>query len=407
MNMIPIRMIKVALVWVMLVMTLSGCGDRVEPGKLLVVTAIGVAKGEKARYHFYFEGINPSEFTETKRQNISNSFLFDNEADALSGAISSISQEVPLKPEFSHMQLIAIDNELLKEGDFEYLDFADRFDQIRNNTTLIGIKDKDMRHIFSTTSPSLTIPSFGILMQLRELHEQIGGNYPTSLLQFMTNLTEYGRNPILPIAQIKNPNPKAESMDYAKQLNKQTEMDLHAIGVFREEKLVGELRDKDARDVIVLQNQAKNSIYNYTCSPNKFISIALQYIAVKKKVMYQQDKPLLKVYMHATGTINSIQCAEYFTGKSDDYTKINNELKKSIEKELTATIRKVQLKYKSDIFGFGEKLRISNYKKFKQVRDHWNEEFTRGDVVVEVRINVQRSGIRGEPFINHIKNKKY
>lgn len=67
----------------------------------------------------------------------------------------------------------------------------------------------------------------------------------------------------------------------------------------------------------------------------------------------------------------------------------------------------MQTKYKSDIFGFGEKLRISDYKKFKEVKDRWNEEFARADVEVEVRVNVQRSGMRGEPFTNRIKNKKY
>ncbi|SFD81062.1 germination protein, Ger(x)C family [Paenibacillus catalpae] len=405
--MIKLRMLLAGLVCTVLMMTLGGCADRIEPGNLLVITAVGIAKGEKFRYHFYFEGINPSEFTETKRQNISNSFLFDNEADALSGAISAISQEIPLKPEFSHMQLIAIDDELLREGDYDYLDFADRFDQIRNNLTLIAVKDKAMKPIFSTTSPSLTIPSFRILMQLNELHEKVGGNYPTSLLQFINNLTQSGRNPILPVAQITNPSDKAESMDYAKQLDKQTKMDLHAIAVFREDKMVGELKDREARNVIVLQNQAKNTIYNYSCDAQKTISSALQYIAVNKKVMYRQNKPVLKVYMHATGTINSIQCANYFTGKSVEYTKINKELDRTIEKELTATIINMQTKYKSDIFGFGEKLRISDYKKFKEVKDRWNEEFARADVEVEVRVNVQRSGIRGEPFTNRIKNKKY
>ncbi|WP_127492225.1 Ger(x)C family spore germination protein [Paenibacillus glycanilyticus] len=405
--MYPFKKMMAGLLSLTLVALLGGCGDRVEPGHLLVVTAVGVTKGDKGKYHFYFEGINPSEFTETKRQSISNSFLFDNEADALSGAISAISQEIPLKPEFSHMQLMAVDRELLQNGDYGYLDFMDRFDQIRNNLTLVAVNGKDLRHVFSTTSPGLTIPSFGILMQLNELHEKVGGNYPTTLLRFMKSLTETGSNPVLPLVQIKNPSEKAETMDYAKELNKQTSMDLHSIAVFREEKMVGELKDLEARNVIVLQNQAKNTIYNYSCSPNKYISIALQYIAVKKKVVYQTDKPILKVYMHATGTINSIQCANYFTGKSKDYIRINKELDKTIEKELASTIDKVQKKYKSDIFGFGEKLRMSDYKKFKEVKDRWDDEFAGAAVEVVVHVNVQRSGIRGEPFMNRIKNKKY
>ncbi|GLX70478.1 Ger(x)C family spore germination protein [Paenibacillus glycanilyticus] len=395
------------MVCMLVIMLLSGCADRVEPGELLVVTAVGVTKGEKGRYHFYFEGINPSEFTETKRQNISNSFVFDNEADALSGAIAIISQEIPLKPEFSHMQLIAIDKQLLEKGDYDYLDFADRFDQIRNTLTLVAVNGDELGHIFATTTPSLTIPSFGILRQLNELHNSVGGNYPTSLLQFMKNLTESGHNPTLPYVQIQNPDKKAESIDYAKQLNKQTKINLKSIAVFKEEKLVGELKNLQARDAVVLQGLGRNTLYNYNCGPNKFVSIALQFASVNKKVTYKQDKPVLKVYMHAAGTINSIQCANYFNGKSEDYNRINKEIDKSIKQDLMETLTTVQQKYKSDIFGFGEALRISNYKKFKQVKDRWDEEFSRAEVEVEVKINVQRSGIRGEPFTNRIKNKKY
>ena len=81
--------------------------------------------------------------------------------------------------------------------------------------------------------------------------------------------------------------------------------------------------------------------------------------------------------------------------------KIIFEIEKLVEKEakrqVLASVKAVK-KQKSDIFGFGERVRLANPKLWKRLEKNWDEEFATLPVKVNVDFYIRREGIRTTPF---------
>jgi spore germination protein KC len=62
--------------------------------------------------------------------------------------------------------------------------------------------------------------------------------------------------------------------------------------------------------------------------------------------------------------------------KEKNLKKIESIINKTFKKEIDKTIKKVQKEYKSDIFGFGERLYKDNNSYWKKVDKNWNDTFS-------------------------------
>ena len=66
---------------------------------------------------------------------------------------------------------------------------------------------------------------------------------------------------------------------------------------------------------------------------------------------------------------------------------MQSELEKVIKNEINEA-NKLGKKYKTDVFSFGDHIRISHPKNWKKVQDHWNDDIL---PTAEIKINVDAS----------------
>ncbi|MNP62048.1 hypothetical protein D3C76_1572910 [compost metagenome] len=76
-------------------------------------------------------------------------------------------------------------------------------------------------------------------------------------------------------------------------------------------------------------------------------------------------------------------------------------LEKQVEASVSRTIAKVQDKFGSDVFEFGEVIHRKYPSRWKSLKDDWNREFRKAEVTVTANLTVRRIGVTGPPL--HLK----
>lgn len=117
---------------------------------------------------------------------------------------------------------------------------------------------------------------------------------------------------------------------------------------------------------------------------------------------YKDNQPHIKVNIDFESRLDAYQCGMELS-KIKTYQQLEKKLNQAVEKEVKATIHKVQKEYQSDIFGFGEDMQRQDYHRFKKVKDRWNEEFARAEIEVGVTARIRRSGLITKSFLNEMK----
>jgi len=76
---------------------------------------------------------------------------------------------------------------------------------------------------------------------------------------------------------------------------------------------------------------------------------------------------------------------------------VEKEVEEQFERSVLHLIKKLQKKYKTDIFGFGDTIYRRYPSQWKQIKNQWKQEFTKVDVSVDVNIAIRLIGLTGAP----------
>ncbi|NMA82685.1 MAG: Ger(x)C family spore germination protein [Epulopiscium sp.] len=72
---------------------------------------------------------------------------------------------------------------------------------------------------------------------------------------------------------------------------------------------------------------------------------------------------------------------------------VEKELEKKIENDLVDIIKKIQREYKTDIFGFDDKLKLKYPGVWKEIKDDYKEIFSQAQIKVKVDLSIRRIGM--------------
>ncbi|MFC4775676.1 Ger(x)C family spore germination protein [Paenibacillus sp. GCM10023252] len=384
----------VAALLAILLLLISGCWDYREIGDMQMVSGMGIEPGDKTKYRLYIELVRTSEFVSDKRLGSSRSYVMEQEVNTIADGVTILNQKLNKHIEFSHMQLLVMDQALLSSGDLSYLDFIERYREVRNNILLVGASTGKVKSVMTTLSPDLSVSTYKIREQLQQYYRDYGGTYPIKLLHFTRELSESGKNPVIPMVTVASQSPKGSTLDAAKELELKDIVELRGVGVFRAGKLVGVLNNKQYRDSMLINNKLVESALEMPCSDKSFVSLYLQHQSSKLHARLENRVVRLQADVDLIARLDESQCRGYYDGSSKDYDKIESQAEELLKSKIENIIRLLQKQYRSDIFGFGYALRESDFKAYKEVEDEWHDRFAQAEVEVTVHVGLRRSGIR-------------
>lgn len=392
------RIIMMFLTFIIMTPIVSACWDRNELNEVSLITGIGIDKGELKKYKLTAESIIETELNPKTGGKASPSIVFSVEGDMIAELVDKLNIGYTRRSIYSHVQVIVISEEVAEEGLLEFIDFMDRDRELRNEYNIVIAKGVSASDILKVSYPLQKSSSFKLNTQLDTMYEAYGGTPNSKIRDFITAIMSKGREPAMTTVSIQGDPEKGKKKSNIESIEPDAMVLLSGTAVFKKMKLKGYLDVNESRDYLWTQNKIKSTSITAPCGEeDKFITVRVINSHTKVKARYKDDKPLIKIFVTLEAKIEGIQCSDDLK-KLETYEKYQNLIKKQVENGIQGTIKNVQKKYKSDIFGFGEVMNRQDYKNFKKIKETWNEEFVKADIEVNVNIKIRSLGLETNTF---------
>ncbi len=374
-----IRIVSIFLVLSMGLMILAGCWRYTEVEEKLEVAGRAIDYDEQNKsYVSTFEVVNPQGFKKGAAKKI-----FTSRGKTLLDGIRNTMMESGNRLYTGHSQVFIVSKEIAQRGIIPVLDIIYRDAVSRTEMWLCISGGETAGEILKAGGDKIhTLNSFNI-DELMSLKGRISQYRSVEIWRFLKDLNAEGISPTLPIIST------VVSGD-------NTIIDAYGVAVFNKDKMVGTLDKEESGHLLWVINELKGGrIIIKPEIQGEAIEIVLEIIGNKTKLepIYKDGKLVMKVNIKETsvniagvnGTTNVLneKGLDIITQEGEDY----------IKKSIAETIKKVQKKYKSDIFGFGRAIRNEYPNEWRRIRKDWNEGFAQLPIEVDVRLNVIGSSL--------------
>jgi spore germination protein KC len=382
----------------------SGCWDRIELNDLSIVTGIAVDKGEEFKYKMTVEALNATENSKMQAQGFAPSITYSQEGNSLAELANRMNVGMSRKLIYSHTRVFVIEKEIAKEGLLGFIDYLERSGEFRNDFNLIVFEGEEAAQALKVTYPLQKVSSLKVNKQIDMFYKDWGGDPNVRLTDFISSLISPGKEPALATIRVKG-NPEAgETIKNIQRVDPKALIEITGLAVFKGDKLVGTLPIKDTRNYLWIKGLDSTSLTIPCEEEGKFVDIRIRRSRTEIDSKIENGVPHFNVHIHGEAKIEGSQCTADLE-KIKTYRQYEKRTEELIKAEVSETIKIVQEKYESDIFGFGEVLERQHYEEFKKRKKEWNRYFSEAIIDVEAIIHLRRSGVRNKSFQTEIESQ--
>jgi spore germination protein KC len=391
------------LLFILLIICLSGCWDSAELQDLSIVSGIGIDKGEdnvENRYRATVQIIDPTQIAggqQGGKVQSSPVTTMSATGSTLKEALRKISHKAPSELFFPHVQVMLIGEELAKEGILDLFDAFERDPHFRVLFPILIVRDHTAEDALKVTTSLKTIPSSKIVESL-ESSKEIWGEYPVSRADQVIAKLKEGNLGIAGI-QINGDVEKGNKTTNMQQISQDTKIELKGLALMKDGKIKKWLENNRARGVMWITNELKRTVMSLDC-PKKKDAIAIEIARANSdiKIEINNDKPVINLTINTEGSISETQCSLELN-KNKTINELNKQLSIEIKEEVMSTLKSAQ-EEKSDIIGFGDYINIEDKQYWKKIEKKWEEEiFPETEINVHVHAAIRRTGMRVKSYI--------
>ena len=397
------KKIKIILGIFILCLFTSGCWNYRELNELAITTGISIdVKDDK--YIISYMIANSKKSQDSSGKSEANTVVLSGEGKSVSEAYMDLNTKNPKTPYISHLEVIIISEDAAKEGIIKILDFLMRNPESRKEFLVVLSKDTTASSILETLSPLEAFPSQNVAQNIITNKD----NQSTIMLEdysdFVSIVLKQGINPVLSAVEIEGEKEESKKQESLESSTPSANIKLNTLGIFKDDKLVGWADEKETVGINIINNEAGSVLLSAKCD-NEYMASTLTNIGTESKITWEGENPKIKLNVKATGALVEINCKRNLEEKNTI-----EELKKDFENSLTEllynSIELAQKKYKSDIFGFGNKVYKQDFKKWNEIKNNWdNEIFPNIKFELEVDIALSSKG-SFEQTILEVKNEE-
>jgi len=385
--------IGLALILILCSLLLTGCWGKREVEELAPLIAIGFDLGQKpGTYLITKQFVSPKKGESTNVTDVDRTFSV--EVSSPREAYEKISKILNLIPFRGSLKVIVIGEDVAKAGFLDLLDLEQRFGEFRRMTYLVLTKGK-AQSILTMKMRAGTLPGMYIKDNL-----ETGGTVSTFPLVHLGHyLTVLGRKntaPIIPL--VMSVKPGDEGIEYkAGGKDGGEELQLEGAGVFRGDRLVDFLTDKETKGYMWLDNDIKQrSISTVDIEESKvnFVGQVLR-SRTKYKVPDQDGTIGIQYQIEASVAVDEVtgQKEQLSVTEWADLMKgAEKSFAKAIQKECELSIKK-ERELSLDFLGIGRHIEQKNPAYWKTVKDQWEQKIADFPVSLNVQVKIDTSGM--------------
>lgn len=391
--------------------SVGGCWDRKELESMGLVQTLGLDLSENNEVMVTCMIAIPSKLGATAEGGGSGEgpgvLLISMNAPSIYEAFNLMNTTVNREVTLLQNQALIIGEDIAKSGIKPWIDNLLRFRDMRRTLLIFVCKGKaaDIMKIQPKLDPNpaeyfrdlvMTSKRTG-MFPLTNLHDFIRRYQSSAQENYAPLLMEYKPS------QSSEPPPQSsengESGNGEKPESEEpTEVRIAGTAVFKSNRLVGHLDLYETQVLQIITNQFQEAFLTLPDPLRKETKITFRLTRSKPtRIKYiKNEVPSFTVDIWMEASLISIESTiDYTTPQMEEFLrqKIAAALRHRIEK----VIEKTQNDFRSDIFGFGQKVRHSMLTTTEWERYRWPEKYTKSKVNINVHVFIRRVGIQFQP----------
>lgn len=368
---------------------LSACSTR-ELDTFNLVTALGIDKDE-AGYMVTYQVLNTKAIASKKKVNESPFVLYSEKGNDLGEIERRTTTQAARMMYFAHVRSIVIGEDVARDGLKEILDYLSRSSGFRSDYYFIIAKGATANQILSTVTAIESVSGRKLYESIKNSKEWWAPVNSLKILELVNDINAKGNNPVLAGVELYR---KIEDMDSIKGLEKSTSVKLKLtdLGVFRDDKLIGWLDEKESRAYCNIVGKAKRSVNFVDYDNNTHVSMNLIMDKTNIKVSLSDGKPVINVMFSVEMNISTVAGNVDFT-KKENLDKLRSLMNEKFIDICKKTLDKAQHELKTDIFGFGESIHRAYPEVWNELKDDWDTEFAKLQVNFMVETKIRDLGL--------------
>ncbi|WP_342575994.1 Ger(x)C family spore germination protein [Solibacillus sp. FSL K6-1781] len=388
---------------------LSGCWSQKELNELAIISATSIDKNEEGKYIKTIQLINPSNVAGGLQGGGGGQSpavtVYSATGDSVLEAHFNASAKISRKLYHSHANLIVLSEDVVREDGLEnVLDAFERDPEIRSTARVVIAHNTKAGDLLKSLTAVDKIPADKVNGTLEVTEQSRGVNLEVTLQDAIKALTSEGKEPVISGFSMNGDIELGKSMENVQKSELDTTLEADGVAIFKEGKLIDWYQDDMAKGVIWILDKIKETDVELDRDEKKNV-IVYHVLRQKTKVSADttNDIPTITIHVRAEGDVREVR--EPINLKDPKVLlELEKELEEKIKTQLVDTIKRTQ-QNKTDIFGFGEEVHRTDPKKWKKLKNDWNNTyFPELNIQVKVEAFVRRSGLRSNSILSNLKD---
>ena len=384
--------LKIIILILTLIPLMTGCYNYQELNNLSIVTGTSIEK-ENDKYKITIQVVNPKKNDDARSSSQPAFITYSQVSDTLQEAYRNIVLTSSRRIYGSHINVLIISEDIAEKDIRETIDFIFRNPEIRKEFYVL--LSKTPSKLLELNTPITNISSSNIKDTLTADAIHLAASKQVTYNQMMNMYLNPNLEIVLPTIEIIGEDTKGDDIDNLKHTDPKTDYKLTGLAVFKENKILTTLKDKEAIVYNIITNNINNTILKYECEKDKYIANKISEISTSTEIEPKTNK--LKIKLNGTAAISEIHCNYDLTNP-----KAIKEIEKNINNQLTKDTLNLIKKFQNlhtDIFGFKDIYYKNNYKEFQNIKNNYDETFKNMQLEIKSNIKIIAKGnIEGDIY---------
>ncbi|GIO60382.1 Ger(x)C family spore germination protein [Paenibacillus cineris] len=389
----------------------SGCWDSQELNTLSIISATSIDRSN-GKWEISFQVVIPQSIaTQTgggSAGSQSPTTIFSTKGRSIAEAMQNASLETSRKLFFAHNSVLILSEDVArKEGVGEILDFFLRPFESRETMSVLLTKGK-ASNLLEVLIPLEKISGNAIQRIIDQSQKNLSQAQNMRLIDFARMVASLDESAMAPELEVSGDLTKQSSLDALKSTRNDAVIKLGELGVFRKDKLVGWIDQKDSRSVAWLSDRVSSMMVVFPCTAkgqeNQLLSYRVLKSSTKLEPKVIHGKSVIHAKISATGVIDESGCNLDLKNPG-----VVRDLERTISKQIGGDVMETWSHLQEmnvDLAGFMNAIHRkdpSTWRNLMKTKRPIEEISLR----VQVKINIEHTNMITKPYSSLLKDQKF
>jgi spore germination protein KC len=308
-------------------------------------------------------------------------------------AVAQLTRKSPRPAVWAHNDVVIFGEAFARHGIGDALDFLVRHRESRLRVEPLVVKGFTAGHAAFTAESELNpIPSDALQETLRATFSRLSTTAMTNINEVFQILQTDWIEMLLPAFTLEPVSPEEDTFE-GELKRESIAYTARFVGsaVFNQDRLVGFLNPQETRGRQWIVGSAGRADVAVPHPQEDGQEVSLQVTSSSRKLTFHDEGagPLFQVVVNAVANLSD---SDTYIDPLDPgvWIRLEDRLAEAIESEMQSALRKAQLEYNSDVFGFGEYLYRRHPDVWTRLGPNWDRVFR--TVVVEASVHAELAG---------------